>query len=118
MAMEMVQQHLIYQTCVNEFLFGLDTDDVETEENDITFDSLGKKLGEKKHQLTVNELPAHRFMLNIKQAGSGINQKNQWGVNTVQQENMGDTYTEWVGSSVPHSNVQQSLVCNFIIKAK
>ena len=43
-------------------------------------------------------MPNEGVMLNLKQAGSGINQKNQWGVNTVLQENMGDTFTEALGS--------------------
>lgn len=60
--------------------------------------------------MTVNELPRHRFMLNLKRAGSGVNEKNQWGVNTQIANNMGDDFTEYVGNDVAHNNVQPTQV--------
>ncbi|MCI8587839.1 MAG: hypothetical protein HFJ49_04430 [Clostridia bacterium] len=53
-------------------------------------------------------------MLNVKRAGSGANEKEQWGVNTVIQNNMGDDFTEWVGNNQPHNNLQPYKVVGYM----
>lgn len=87
---------------------------VGLDENTEEFNEIGKKVGEVKHQLTVAELPQHRFMLNLKRAGSGVNEKNQWGVNTQIANNMGDDFTEYVGNDVPHNIVQPTEVVGYM----
>ncbi len=88
---------------------GLDEND-----SDKYFNEIGKKGGEKKHKLTVSEMPSHRFMLNLKQAGTSENERNQWGVDTTQKDNMGDSYTEWIGNDESHNNVQPYEVVGYM----
>lgn len=66
-------------------------------------------IGEVNHTLTVDEMPSHRHMLNIKTAGSTENEKYQWGVNTTQQDNMGDNFTSYEGRGLAHNNIQPSI---------
>ena len=59
-------------------------------------------------------MPNEGVMLNLKQAGSGINQKNQWGVNTVLQENMGDTFTAPLGDGQAFSILNRYKVVGYM----
>lgn len=71
---------------------------VGLDENDEDFSITGKEGGSKTHTLTKAELPNERVMLGVKRAGSGVNEMEQWGVNTVKQGNMGDDFTTPLGN--------------------
>lgn len=68
------------------------------DENDEELDQIGKTGGSKKHTLTKEELPNIKIKLETKGAGSGVNETSQWGVNTTEQDNMGDIFTENLGN--------------------
>lgn len=70
---------------------------VGLDENDTDFNAVGKEGGSKTHTLTKAELPDEKIMLNVKRAGSGVNETRQWGVNTQILDNMGDDFTEPLG---------------------
>ena len=78
---------------------------------DTSFNTVEKTGGEKTHTLTVNEMPSHRHTLLIKTAGSGTNEKYQWGADSVQKDNMGDNFTDYVGGGQSHNNLQPYITC-------
>lgn len=88
---------------------------VGLDENDTDFDTLGNTGGEKKHTLTINEMPKHTHSLRrsgaILEAGYNAMYSNngvaEWGMTT------GET-----GGSQPHNILQPYIVQNYIIKAK
>lgn len=84
------------------------------DEDDEDLNEIGKTGGEKTHTLTIEQLPRHRFMLNLKRAGSGENETNQWGVDTTQKDNMGDDFTEYIGENQPHNNMQPYEVVGYM----
>lgn len=100
--------------------------------NDTDFDTVGKLFGDKKHTLTVSELPNHRFSLF---GGDGINttQINQnpngtaasvfdspsansdWnGAITTAAGEASFGKTNYLGNNQPHNNVQPSIVAHYI----
>lgn len=79
---------------------------------DADFGTLGAALGEKKHQLTVNELAAHTHTwVGYKTTDQGGNPAN---ANTGEFPN--NLTTNATGGDQPHNNIQPSLVLNYIIK--
>lgn len=82
---------------------------VNIEDDD--FNEAGKTGGEKKHTLTIDEMPSHSHMGGVKSAGSGINERNQWGNDTTQKDNMGDTYSGNTGGGQAHNNMPPYIVC-------
>lgn len=89
---------------------------VGLDENDDTFNELGKKVGEKEHTLTIDEMPSHYHQLHAssKQVASG---NVNWVIQYIGDQIAGDSTTS-VGKSQPHNNIQPSFVTNFIVKAK
>lgn len=80
---------------------------------DADYRTMLTQLGEKEHQLTVGELPAHKHgqktNVNTSAGTSGVR-----GGDTV-SNNLSDE-TEETGSDEPHENRQPSLVCELAIK--
>ncbi len=83
---------------------------------DLTARTLGEKMGEENHTLTVEEMPshAHGSILTADRRNYGYHAKS--GPNDG--VNIGTLYqsTEATGGSQPHNNMQPSLVLNYIIK--
>lgn len=89
-------------------------------ENSDTFNQLGKKVGEKTHQLTVAEMPTHRhnqIFSNIATLIAPIfgrsPMSNQWDSSSESQAS--DALKE-TGGDQPHNNIQPSFVCHKIIR--
>lgn len=77
--------------------------------NDDTFNKLGKTGGEKKHTLTINEMPSHNHGVSI------ISASNAWGPNYSNGISHKES-TKNTGGGQAHNNLQPYLVCNYIIK--
>lgn len=91
-------------------LVGLDSTDED-------FDTLGKIVGEKKHKLTISEMPSHAHSI-LGDANSGSFPGTSFNVPVVGNQNFGSKgMTEIEGQSKEHNIVQPSLVINYIIKA-
>lgn len=87
------------------------------------FSTLGAKVGEDAHTLTVEEMPAHSHRVTI-----GGTNASAWATSLTANGNwrtpdktgsgaLDDVATAAVGGSKPHSNVQASLVVNYAILA-
>lgn len=88
------------------------------DENDTSFNTIGKLLGEKSHTLTVNEMPSHAHGVYGALTGENksiSNSGNDWGVGTTRDWNM-DTLTS-TGGGQAHNNIQPTLVLKWIVKA-
>lgn len=95
-------------------LVGLKSDDKD-------FDTIGKSAGEKEHNLTILEMPAHTHTLWSNIAGTDTAAVNTFdnigyfpsGIITNQGKSV---HTGSAGSGKPHNNMQPYMVCNYIIK--
>lgn len=65
--------------------------------------------GEVKHTLSINEMPSHNHRLQMRIAGSGDQEIEDWGAPSVIQTNMGYVYALATGGSQAHNNVQPSI---------
>lgn len=91
-------------------------DSIGLDENDEDFNTIGKKGGEKKHQLTLSEMPSSPY-------NAGV----QWGISNGYSNNNGAWATGYVFNrdeslgittkDQPHNNVQPYEVDCWIIKA-
>ena len=90
---------------------------VGLDENDTDFDTLGNTGGEKEHTLTINEMPNHSHMLQLRsyESASGTGQWHATYNGNESQSNVGSWET---GGSQAHNNLQPYIVQNYIIKAK
>lgn len=79
--------------------------------NDEDFNEIGKTMGEKKHTLTINELPSHTHNVNLS-AGTdtGISRliTSDWSWDTKNQQNSGLINSS--GGGQAHNNIQPSQV--------
>jgi hypothetical protein len=78
---------------------------VALDERDIDYDTIGKIGGSKKHQLSIDELPNHRFGFGDGAAGAGgeggitAGNPNESGENSLD-----GAYTEYLGNDEAHEN--------------
>lgn len=84
--------------------------------NDDTFNQLGKKVGEKKHTMTLEELVQHFHWDGVRTDNLIGGIEGQASCTVAIDKYMGSTYS--TGESQPFNIIQPSLVCNYIIKAK
>ena len=90
------------------------------DENDTSFNTIGKLLGEKSHTLTVNEMPSHKHQIKTNNddfnnsPGGGNYGTTHDGANTWYNTNW---YTENTGGGQAHNNIQPTLVLKWIVKA-
>jgi microcystin-dependent protein len=81
----------------------------------LTTRTLGEKIGEEAHTLTVDEIPPHAHTYNVSDRqnyGYHLSSGPNDGVNKGRDTNR----TTPAGGSKPHNNMQPSLVLNYIIK--
>ena len=91
---------------------------VGVSDTDTTFKTLGSKVGEKEHTLSVDELPSHSHTTKVPQYKG----QNLWGLPSYQYQ--WDTYqvvdvkSTSTGGDKPHNNIQPSLLGYWVMKVK
>lgn len=87
----------------------IDPDEYRDPSNSILEIAGGSTKGEVEHTLTVEEMPSHNHRLQMRSAGSGDQEIEDWGAPSVIQTNMGYAYALATGGSQAHNNVQPSI---------
>lgn len=87
----------------------IDPDEYRDPSNSILEIAGGSTQGEVEHTLTVEEMPSHNHRLQMRIAGSGDQEIEDWGAPSVIQTNMGYVYALATGGSQAHNNVQPSI---------
>lgn len=87
----------------------IDPDEYREPSNNILEIGGGATKGETAHTLTVDEMPSHNHRLQMRSAGSGDQEIEDWGAPSVIQTNMGYAYALATGGSQAHNNVQPSI---------
>lgn len=87
---------------------------VGVDTNDTDFNTVEKTGGEKKHKLTIKEMPKHRFGVGSRGSTSGA--ALAAAGNAIGMEFLGDRvysqyFTEYLGSNEEHNNVQPYITC-------
>lgn len=86
-----------------------DESGITYEDNDRLLINAGATKGEVNHTLTVDEMPSHNHRLQMRSAGSGDQEVEDWGAPSVIQTNMGYVYALATGGGQAHNNVQPSI---------
>jgi len=89
---------------------------VGKDSNDTDFNTLGKTGGEKRHTLTLNEIPIHNHGWGY--ANSAASGNSTWGSAGNNATGTAKDVIKDSGGGQSHNNLQPYTVCNFMIKAK
>lgn len=84
---------------------------IDSSDND--FKTIGSQLGEKKHKLTVEEMPSHRHGYRYGGTGTGSSVAVGWHAFTIDNENQVDDAIKLAGGDQEHNNIQPSEVVAF-----
>lgn len=87
---------------------------VGVDTNDTDFNTVEKTGGEKKHKLTIKEMPKHRFGVGSRGSTSGsalAAAGDAIGMEFLGYNTYGQYFTEYLGSNEEHNNVQPYITC-------
>ena len=83
---------------------------VDTSDSD--FNTVQKTGGEKKHTLSVNEMPSHRFSFTtVSSQSTPLNTLALPSGYNVNNLGTGKAYTDYVGGGQSHNNLQPFITC-------
>ena len=86
--------------------------------SDVDFAEVGSTGGEKKHKLTIEELPSFRAEIKTWRGAGDLGYPGILGVSKVDGVQTSTSKAESVGGDQPHNIMQPYIVQNYIIKAK
>lgn len=86
--------------------------------SDVDFVKVGSTGGEKKHKLTIEELPSFRAEIKTWRGSGDAGYPGILGVSEVDGVQTSTSKAEFVGGDQPHNIMQPYIVQNYIIKAK
>ena len=88
---------------------------VGVDENDTDFNASSKTGGEKKHTLTIDELPnhSHKFKAGLSFTGSG---NVGTGLNASSFDTRDDKHISSTGGNQPHNNMQPYYTCYIFVR--
>lgn len=81
------------------------------DESDTDFNTIGKTGGEKRHTLTINEMPSHRHGIRLEYSASGTDRTSVAAENGTLAD---DRQTEYVGNGQAHNNMQPYEVVGYM----
>lgn len=86
---------------------------VGVDENDTDFNTSSKTGGEKKHTLTIDEIPSHKHNINYGGAGTGVQ-----GAVPGSNNNLGPNpaFIQATGGDKPHNNMQPYYTCYIFVR--
>lgn len=87
---------------------------VGVNEEDVNFDTAGKTGGEKRHTLSVAEMPSHNHAFEYNSGGGGT---GFWSI-SVGEGIRSTTYTIPTGGNQPHNNLQPYITCYMWIRTE
>ncbi len=89
---------------------------VGVDENDTDFSSAEKLGGEKKHTLTINEMPSHQHELSLANYGSENVSSVVWSNQNSQKFAYAYDMIKPKGGDQPHNNLQPYFTCYIFVR--
>lgn len=82
---------------------------VGVDEDDEDFATAGLTLGEKKHRMTIAEMPSHSHAQSLADSGTLVQAGYNWVNSTTARLYNGADLAQSAGGSQPHNNIQPSM---------